>query len=211
MTTIGFIGSGNIGGQLARKAIENGYDVVLSNSRDPQTLSELVAELGPRARAATPAEAAAAADIAVVSVPFKAYTEVPVEELAGKVVIDTNNYYHERDGRYPAIDSGEATSSGLLQEHLPSSHVVKAFNHIQAAHITADSRPAGAEGRRALGISGNDAAAKATVAALQDAFGFDTVDAGPLTESWRMQRDQPAYVTVQNVAELRENLGRATR
>ncbi len=211
MTTIGFIGSGNIGSQLARKAIENGYDVVMSNSRGTQTLGDLVAELGPKATAATPARAAELADIAVVAIPFGAYTSVPVDELAGKVVIDTNNYYHERDGHYSAIDAGSETSSGLLQTHLPTSHVVKAFNHIRSTDITLDSHAAGSPERRALAISGNDSGANAVVARLQDEFGFDTVDAGPLDESWRIQRDQPAYVARQSTAELQENLKKATR
>ena len=211
MTTIGFIGSGNIGGQVARKAVENGYDVVLSNSRGPETLADLVAELGPRARAATAAEAAAAADIAVVSVPFNRYTEVPVEQLAGKLVIDTNNYYFERDGHVAELDNGTATVSGMLQEHLPTSRVVKAFNNIKAADITTDGTPAGTPDRRALAIAGDDSDAKATVVALLDAFGFDTVDVGPLSESWRVERDQPAYVVRQNAQELRDNLAIATR
>lgn len=211
MTTIGFIGSGKVGSQLARKAVQNGYDVVLSNSRGPETLADLVAELGPRARAATPAEAAAAADVAVVSIPLHHYPTVPVEPLAGKVVIDTNNYYASRDGQIAALDSGEKTSSGLLQEHLPTSHVVKAFNHIYARDITDDSQPAGSVGRRALAIAADDAAARATVAELQDRFGFDVVDAGPLSESWRFEPERPAYVVRQNVAELTANLARATR
>ena len=211
MTTIGFIGSGRIGSQLARKAIENGYDVVMSNSRGPDPLADLVAELGPNARAATATEAAAAADLAVVTIPFHAIATVPVDELAGKVVIDTNNYYFERDGHYPEIDNGEVTATGLLQRHLPTSRVVKAFNHIRADLIEADALPSGAEGRRALAISGNDADAKETVATLQDLFGFDTVDAGPLTESWRIDRDQPAYIARQDVAELEANLKLATR
>src|SRR5690348_18323058 len=99
MTTIGLIGSGHIGSTVARLAVAAGHDVVLSNSRGPETLADLVADLGPRARAATPAEAAAAGDVVVVSVPLKAYREVPVEPLRGKVVIDTNNYYPQRDGR----------------------------------------------------------------------------------------------------------------
>ena len=113
MTTIGIIGAGHIGSHVARKAVQLGYDVVISNSRGPETLADLVAELGPRARAATPAEAAAAGDFAVVTVPFRNYRDIPVEPLAGKVVIDTNNYYWERDGRFPALDNGEATTSGL--------------------------------------------------------------------------------------------------
>lgn len=211
MTTIGFIGSGLIGSQVARKAIEHGYDVVLSNSRGPETLAGLVAELEPGARAATPSEAAAAADIAVVTVPFGSYKSVPVEPLAGKIVLDTNNYYFERDGHVEALDNKSATTSGLLQEHLPTSRVVKAFNHINWQDITTDGRPAGTPNRRALAIAGDDADAKATVAALYDAFGFDTVDIGPLSESWRVERDTPAYGSRQNAEELRDNLAKATR
>jgi len=211
MTTIGFIGSGNIGSQVARKAIENGYDVVMSNSRGPETLADLVAELGPRASAATPAEAAAAGDLVVVTVPLKAYQQVPVAPLAGKTVLDTNNYYVERDGHIAELDNKTATVSGLLQNHLPTSHIVKAFNHIMAKDITADSHPAGTPGRRALAIAGDDQASKDTVTALYDQFGFDAVDVGPLSESWRVERDQPAYVVRQTADELRDNLARATR
>lgn len=211
MTTLGFIGSGHIGSQVARKAVENGYDVVLSNSRGPETLADLVAELGPRASAATPAEAAQAADIAVVSIPFGKYTEVPVEPLAGKIVLDTNNYYFERDGHYADLDSGTATVSGLLQQHLPTSRVVKAFNHIMAADITTGAAAAGTPNRRALAIAGDHQEANDAVAALLDEFGFDAVDAGPLSESWRVERDTPAYGARQNAGELRENLAKATR
>lgn len=193
MTTIGLIGSGNIGQAIARQAIAHGHRVVLSNSRGPETLADLVAELGPQATAATAADAAAAGEIVVVTVPFKNYLQVPVEPLAGKVVIDTNNYYFERDGRYPDIDNGTATVSGLLADHLPTSKVVKAFNMIQALAIGDDARPAGAPGRRALPIAGDDADAKATVAALIDEFGFDVVDAGPLVQGRRFDRDKPAY------------------
>src|SRR5215213_4241233 len=132
MTTIGIIGAGHIGSAIARKAVELGYDVVISNSRGPETLVGLVAELGPKARAATAAEAAAAGDFAVVTVPLKAVYDVPVEPLAGKIVIDTNNYYFERDGRIPALDNGVDTVSAMLQRHLPESRVAKGFNHIMA-------------------------------------------------------------------------------
>jgi predicted dinucleotide-binding enzyme len=211
VTTIGFIGAGKIGSQLARKAIENGYEVVLSNSRGPETLADLVLVLGPHARAATAQDAAEAGDLAVVTMPFGHYREVPVEPLAGKVVIDTNNYYFERDGHFAELDDHTATSSGLLQQHLPTSRVVKAFNHIGWRDITDDSHPAGDPRRRALAISGDDPDARATVAALHEQFGFDTIDIGPLSESWRIERDQPAYVVPQNLAELEANLARATR
>ncbi len=211
MRTIGFIGSGNIGSQVARLALARGYAVVMSNSRGPETLAALVAELGPRARAATPAEAASAGDIVVVTVPLRNYRSVPVEPLAGKIVIDTNNYYPQRDGHIPELDSESTTTSELLQAHLPTSKVVKAFNHIYAAQITTDGRPAGTKDRRALVIAGNDAAAKATVTQLLDEFGYDTVDAGPLAESWRIQRDTPGYGPRRTADELKRDLAVAGR
>ena len=211
MTTIGFIGAGHIGSQIARQAIAHGYDVVLSNSRGPETLSDLVAELGPNARAATVDEAAAAADFAVVTIPFTAVDKVPVEPLVGKPVIDTNNYYWERDGHIAELDDFSETSSEQLQRHLADSHVVKAFNHIYASAITDEAQDAGTTGRRALGIFGDDDAAKTTVAAFIDSIGFDTVDGGPLSESWRIQRDTPAYGPRLTAPELREALAAATK
>ncbi len=211
MATIGLIGAGHIGSQIARAALKSGYDVVLSNSRGPETLSALIAELGPKARAATPAEAARAADIAVVTVPLEAYRSVPVEPLAGKIVIDTNNYYPQRDGRIPELDNESTTTSELLQAHLPTSKVVKAFNHIYASQITTDGRPAGTPNRRALVIAGNDAEAKKAVTRLLDQLGFDTVDAGPLKEGWRIQRDTPGYGPRRTADELRKDLAAAKR
>ena len=105
MKTIGIIGAGNIGAQVARLAVANGYSVVISNRRGPDTLTGLIAELGEKARAATPHDAAQAGDIVVVSVPLKSYRSIPVEPLAGKVVIDTNNYYPQRDGHIPELDN----------------------------------------------------------------------------------------------------------
>ncbi|MEU7220891.1 NADPH-dependent F420 reductase [Nocardia iowensis] len=193
MTTLGLIGSGNIGGTVARLAIAAGLDVVLSNSRGPETLADLVAELGPRARAATADEAAAAGDIVVVTVPLRNYRQVPVAPLAGKVVIDTNNYYPDRDGSFPELEEGTTTSSELLQKHLPTSKVVKAFNNIYFVHLAALARPAGSPDRTALPIAGDDADAKAAAAQLLDVLGYDTVDVGPLSESWRFQVNSPVY------------------
>lgn len=209
--TIGLIGAGHIGSQVARLAVTAGHDVVLSNSRGPETLAALVSELGPRARAATPEEAARAGDMVVVTVPLKAYRTVPVEPLAGKIVIDTNNYYPERDGHFAELDSESTTTSELLQAHLPRSRVVKAFNHIYASELTTHGQPNGTPNRRALVVAGNDAEAKAEVARLLDAFGFDVVDAGPLSESWRIQRDTPGYGPRRTADELRRDLAAATR
>jgi 8-hydroxy-5-deazaflavin:NADPH oxidoreductase len=211
MNTIGLIGAGQIGSQLARLAVQHGYDVVISNSRGPETLSALIAELGPRARAATPAEAARAGDIVVVTVPLKNYRQVPIEPLAGKIVIDTNNYYPQRDGHIPELDDESTTTAELLQAHLPASKIVKAFNHIYASQLTTDGRPAGTKNRRALAIAGDDEKAKAAVTRLLDEFGFDTVDAGPLKEGWRIQRDTPGYGPRRTADELRADLAAAKR
>lgn len=211
MTTIGFIGSGHIGSQLARLAVARGYDVVLSNSRGPETLQGLVEELGAHARAATPAEAAAAGDIVVVTTPLAAEATLPVDELAGKIVIDTNNYYPQRDGHIPELDDESTTVAERLQKRIPGSRVVKAFNHIGAADLTRQSVPGGTPDRRALIVAGDDADARARVAALIDEFGFDVVDVGELAEGWRAQRDTPAYVQRYDAAGLREALAAAKR
>jgi predicted dinucleotide-binding enzyme len=211
MATIGFIGAGHIGGQLARLAVASGYDVVVSNSRGPETLSKLVKELGPRARAGTPSDAARAGDFVVVTIPLKNYRDVPVESLAGKIVIDTNNYYPQRDGHIRELDDESTTTAELLQAHLRGSKVVKAFNHIYAAELTTHGQPAGTKGRRALVIAGDDASAKAKVTQLIDQFGFDTVDAGPLREGWRIQRDTPGYGPRRTAEELRRDLAAAKR
>ena len=135
MATLGLIGSGHIGGTLARLAVDAGLDVVLSNSRGPQTLSDLVDELGPRARAATPAQAAAAGDWVVVTIPVGAVGTVPREPLVGKTVIDTGNYFAPRDGTIPELEAQELTDSEMLQRHLAEAHVVKAFNNINYQHL----------------------------------------------------------------------------
>ncbi|GAA1534789.1 putative dinucleotide-binding enzyme [Microbacterium ginsengiterrae] len=211
MTTFGIIGAGHIGSQVARAAVAHGHEVVIANSRGPETLRDLVEELGPRARAATAEEAGAAGDVVVVSVPLHALSKVPVEPLAGKIVLDTNNYYFERDGHIEALDKGETTTSQLLQEHLPASKVAKAFNHITWSDITTDGTPAGTPNRRALATSSDFSEAAAFVTAFYDEIGFDTVDVGPLSESWRVERDRPAYVRRQNAQELEENLAVANR
>lgn len=211
MKTIGLIGAGHIGSQLARLAVANGYQVVLSNSRGPETLASLVKELGPSARAATPVEAARAGDLVVVTIPLRNIGDVPVEPLAGKIVIDTNNYYPERDGHIRALDDESTTTAELLQARLPGSKVVKAFNHIHAAHLTEHGQPRGTPGRRALAIAGDDAAAKAAVGELIDRFGFDVVDLGPLAEGWRIQRDTPGYGPRRTADELRRDAAAARR
>jgi 8-hydroxy-5-deazaflavin:NADPH oxidoreductase len=192
--TLGIIGSGNIGGAVARLAIDAGMEVVLSNSRGPESLRGLAAHLGPRAHAATPADAAAAGDWTVVAVPFRAVPHLPSQALAGKIVIDANNCYQFRDGVIDDLVTGGLTAGELFQQYVPGARTVKTFNTIYFEHLVSLARPAGSPDRSALPIAGDDDEAKESVTALLDRLGYDTVDAGPTTESWRIQEGSPAYV-----------------
>jgi predicted dinucleotide-binding enzyme len=192
--TVGFIGAGSISSQLARLAVAAGLDVVLSNSRSPDTLAGLIAQLGERARAATPTEAAREGDLVVVSIPLFAYRELPADALAGKVVVDTMNYYPARDGDMPGLETDKVTTSELVQKHLDRSRVVRALNNMDWVRLFGRARPAGAPDRSALPIAGDDAAAKGAVAKFMDAIGYDAVDIGPLAESWRSGPGAPGYV-----------------
>jgi predicted dinucleotide-binding enzyme len=195
MSTVAFIGSGNIGGTVARLAVMAGYDVVLSISRAPQTLENFVRELGPHARAATPVEAAAAGELVVLSVPPKAYLAIPGQPLSGKPVLDASNYIAQRDGRIPGLHDGQP-SSEFLQQRLEGARLVKVFNNITSWHLLTLARPSGAADRSALPIAGDDVAAKAAVTRFLDDIGYDAVDAGPLASGGRrFEFGTPAFVT----------------
>jgi predicted dinucleotide-binding enzyme len=216
MTTIGIIGAENIGQALTRISTDAGYDVVVANSRDPETLQDFVSGVNDRAsvkgsaRGATAEEAATAGDLAVVTVPLRAIGEVPAQPLAGKVVIDTCNYYPQRGGRMPELEDERTTTSELVQSHLPGARVVKAFNHIYAADLAGRGTPPGTPHRRALAIAG-DASAKEVVASYLDDLGFDAVDLGPLAEGWRVQRDTPGYGPDLDADQLRRAAAEARR
>ena len=212
-TTVGIIGAGEVGSEVARAMISLGYQVVIANSRGPESLQSLVRSLGPSARGATAAQAAAVGDFVVIAVPLKLINNMPVDELAGKIVLDTNNYMIWRDGNYPAIDSGEKTVYELRQEQLPTSRVVQAFTHIQAPRIMSAGLPAGSRRRIAFPISSNFPEAVAFVAELFDQLGYDTVDNSPLSEAWRTAPGQPAWRNLnhQNSEELVENISKAQR
>jgi predicted dinucleotide-binding enzyme len=213
MTTIGIIGAGEVGTAIAKMAIRLGCRIVIANSRGPETLRPLVRELGPSARAGTASEAAAAGDFVVIAVPLKLVNDMPVDELVGKVVLDTNNYMIWRDGNYPQVDSGEKTIYEIRQDQLPTSKVVQAFTHIQAPRLASIARPAGAPDRIAVPISSNHPKAIALVEELFDQIGFDTVDNSPLSEAWRSAPGQPAWVALdhQTRPQLVANLARARR
>ena len=207
MVRIGIIGAGHIGGTLARLFVGAGHEVAVSNSRGPETLAGLVEELGDRAQAVTAEEAERFGELVVVSVPFGRYRELPSEDVAGKIVIDTNNYYPQRDGRFEELDSDRTTSSELLQAHLAGAHVVKAFNAIRWTRLRDDGRPAGDPERIGIPISGDDPQAKQAVAELIDEIGFDPVDAGTLAEGGRKhQTGAAAYTEGLPTAELRSRL-----
>ena len=193
MPTLGLIGSGHIGGTLAQLAIDGGLDVVISNSRGPDTLSDLVDELGPHARAATPTQAAAAGDWVIVTIPVGAIGTIPGAPLVGKTVIDTGNYFAPRDGIIPELESHELADSELLQRHLTAAHVVKAFNNIHYPHLRALPRPMGAPDRTALPIASDHPSATRRAAQLLSLLGYDSVDMGPLAESWRSQVGTPVF------------------
>jgi predicted dinucleotide-binding enzyme len=192
-STLGIIGTGMVGAGVARRAVDAGLDVILSNSRGPGTLADLVAELGRQARAATRAVAARAADLVIASVPLAVHERLPRSELAGKTVIDPMNYAPKPGWRIPELDSDELTSSELVQRHLTGARVVKALHNIGPKQLLGLSRPAGAPDRTALPLSGDDPAAKKEVADLLDVLGFDAVDLGTLAESWRSEPNTPLY------------------
>ena len=146
-----------------------------------------------------------------MTIPLHAIGDVPVEPLAGKIVVDTNNYYPGRDGQIAELDDHTATSAGLLQRHLPTSHVVKAFNHIGSADLESQGTPAGAAGRRGLSVFGDDAAAVATVGRWLDELGYDAVPGGPLAESWRIEPGTPGYGPRLDADGMRQALADATQ
>lgn len=206
---IGIIGAGNIGGTLTRRLTALGHDVSVANSRGPHTLTELAEETG--ARAVTVREAARDKDLVVVTIPEGRVPELPADLFAGApadmVVVDTGNYYPQRDGRIPEIEAG-MPESRWVEKHL-GRPVIKAFNNIRAQHLLELGRPAGDPDRIALPIAGDDPRAKEVVMRLVDELGFDPVDAGSLDESWRQQPGTPVYGTDLNAEGVRRALAEA--
>lgn len=205
---IGIIGAGFIGRALAAHAVKHGHAVMVSNSRSPETLGSTVVALG--CRAGTPQQAAEFGDVIAVAIPFKAYRAIPVDPVAGKPVLDANNYYPDRDGCFPELDDSATTTSEMLAAHLRQARVVKAFNAILQKDLAEGGQPRGAAGRRALPVAGDDEA-KRVAAKLHDQFGYDVVDAGPLAEGWRFQRAMPAYCIPLDMVGLKAALAAAQR
>ncbi|MFI7302928.1 NADPH-dependent F420 reductase [Micromonospora aurantiaca] len=204
---IGIIGSGHIGGTLTRRLRSLGHDVAVANSRGPQSLSDLAAETG--ARAVSVEEAVQGAELVVIAIPLKAVPQLPAALFDGKLVVDANNYYPQRDGDIAELLDRSLSSSRWTADHLKGARVVKVFNNIQATHLMDEGKPAGTAGRIALPVAGDDADAKRIVMGLVDDLGFDPVDAGTLDESWRQQPDTPVYGTDRDADGVREGLAAA--
>ncbi len=205
-TKIGVVGAGNVGGTVARLFAGAGYEVAVSNSRGPDTLHDLVQDIGHGAQALTAEEAVAFGEIVVVAVPLGRYRDVPVTATAGKIVIDTDNYYPQRDGQITVLDDDTTTSSQLLAEHLPDARVVKALNVIPMGQLASMGQPPGAAGRIAIPIAGEDADAKRVVAELIDRIGYDSVDVGSLSDTRVMQPNAPLSGVSLTAADVRQVL-----
>ncbi|MNK75891.1 NADP oxidoreductase coenzyme F420-dependent [compost metagenome] len=192
--TIGIIGSGLVGKAVARLAVAAGYKVVISNSRGPETLSDVAKALGPLARAGTVDEAIAAGDIVSLAIPLATFEQLPADKFAGKIVLDQSNYYPGMgEFRRADLDRGELTSSGLMQRHLRGAALIKGLHNLSWIHMESNARPKGDAARTTLPIAGNDAAAKDAVTRFIEAIGYDVVDAGSLADSWRIEPGTPIY------------------
>ncbi|MEI6623503.1 MAG: NAD(P)-binding domain-containing protein [Actinomycetes bacterium] len=190
---VGIVGAGHIGGALAATLPRVGHPVLLANSRGPESLRELVAKLGPGVQAATVAEAATA-DIVVVTVPLRALTALSADQFAGRIVVDTCNYYPQRDGVFAELEDGSMNSSELVAAHLSNSTVVKAFNTIYFERLANEGSPElPLDQRLAIPVASDDAAAKALVSGIISELGFAPVDGGTLADSWRQEPGQPVY------------------
>ncbi len=206
---IGIIGAGFIGGALARPLSRLGHRVTIANSRGPDTLGEVAARTG--ASPGTVAQAARGQELVIVTIPLKAVAALPevlfADLPAGVPVIDTNNYYPHRDGTLAEIEAG-MVESRWVEKHL-GRPVIKAFNTIHWEKIESMARPAGAAGRVALPVAGDDPVAKRRVLDLIEALGFDGLDAGTIDGSWRQQPGAPIYDSYTNLAGARQALAAA--
>jgi predicted dinucleotide-binding enzyme len=206
---IGIIGAGFVGRAIAKLAIDAGHQVMLSNSRSPQTLFSLKPMIG--CEIGTAQEAARFGDVVVIAVPLTAINALPLAELQGKPLLDAVNYYPDRDGRVDVLDTRQTTTSELLAKTLGSTRVTKAFNAIPMTQLESDGLTQGSANRRALPLAGDDAEGKRIATELYEAFGFDVVDVGPLVEGWRFERGMPAYCVRMTKHELEETLSTSRR
>lgn len=206
---IGIIGAGAMAQAITQHAILAGHSVMLSNSRGPRSITSLTHNL--KCLVGTVIQAIEFGDIIIIAIPLFRYTSLPQVPLAGKVVLDLLNYFPQRDGDIPSLQREETTTSELLAKHLPQSHLVKAFNSITVEDLIRDSRPDKSEERRAIAIAGDNIEAKEIATCFISEIGFDVVDAGPLSESWRFERFRPVYCVSLSQSRLKQVLTSTTR
>jgi predicted dinucleotide-binding enzyme len=205
---IGILGAGRLGLALATRLVLAGHEVMVSNSRGRDAVAEIANAAGCLPDSAE--EAAVHGDVAVISVPLRNFEHLLAWALAGRIVIDTCNYYPNRDGPRGDLERGEETTSGLLQKALPGARIVKAFNSVLAPHLAEGGRPTASGQRHALPIASDDRAAAEIVAALVSDAGFEPVFTGSIAESWRFERARPGYCRVLDASALRQALEQTT-
>lgn len=204
-TTIGILGAGKVGTGVARQALKAGYRVLIAASGDPKGISLIISVMAPGAEAVTAAEAMAAADLVVLSVPLHKFRTLDPAALSGKLVLDTMNYWRDTNGDMPELDEAPSSSEMVLA-HIPGARLAKSLNHIGYHELELDARPAGAPDRRALAVASDHDDTRAMALEFVERLGFDAVDAGSLARGAAFEPGTPIFTGSYDEAGLQAEL-----